>query len=434
MGLLGLVAILQLIQTARPEIATTAPAAQPEIAALPTVTPAPLTIAPTGRLPSDQIAPPPGDAGWAVAPTAQPLTANQTQVQPGAPPTAADRARVAALDGYLRDLTTRGIFNGAVLVARGDSVLLSAGYGLADAGQNVANTPETRFRLASLTKSFTAMAILQLQARGSLHVQDPICDYLPNCPPAWQPLTIRHLLTHTAGIPDYTNFLSFEATEMLATTTDELVSRFQAEPLLFEPGQVFAYSNSGYVLLGLIIEQASGQPYAEFLHETIFAPLQMDQTGYDANVGAIAAGQALGYTAVVTSTDPRTRQTNRRMIAAPFLDTSTLYAAGALYSTVEDLYRWDRALAHGELLPNWLQLEMFTPTLRQYGYGWFVRQQQGRQMIGHSGYITGFSNYMVRYPDERITIIVLSNLQTTRAYDISQHLAGIMRSPPPGGQ
>jgi CubicO group peptidase (beta-lactamase class C family) len=198
------------------------------------------------------------------APTAQPIVAVAVPtVAPTAiPPIAADlqnTAIAAAIDGYLNDLVNLQYFQGAVLVARDGRVILSKGYGMADAARGIANTPQTRFRLASVTKQFTATAIMLLQAQGKLAVGDSICLYLEPCPDAWRLITIEHLLTHTSGLPNYTDFGSYEPSQAQPTTPDELVARFRDQPLLFAPGSSYMYENSDYVLLGMIIERASGQ-------------------------------------------------------------------------------------------------------------------------------------------------------------------------------
>jgi CubicO group peptidase (beta-lactamase class C family) len=215
---------------------------------------------------------------------------------PGAPPL---DPLGREIDAYLTGLTTSGEFQGAVLVAQGGKVVIARGYGNAD--ENVPNTVYTRFRLASITKQFTAAAILALQQDGKLTVDDAICGYLDTCPDAWKPLTIRHLLTHTSGLVDYTDFASFEPTEMYPATPQELVERFRTFPLAFAPGTLYDYCNSNYVLLGLIIERASGMAYADYLHQRFFLPLGMTATGYDTSRGAIADG-AQGY--VVPGTQP----------------------------------------------------------------------------------------------------------------------------------
>jgi CubicO group peptidase (beta-lactamase class C family) len=312
-----------------------------------------------------------------------------------------------AIDSYLNDIVGQGWFQGSVLVARGGTVLLSKGYGLADAARGIANTPRTRFRLASLTKQFTAMAILILQDRGQLNVRDSICAHLADCPAAWRPITIHNLLTHTSGLPNYTDFGDYDATQMLPATPAELVARFRDHPLLFPPGTQYMYENSDYVLLGQIIEQASGQSYGDFLRAAIFEPLGMRDTGVDPGQGG--EGQALGYRVPGE--------------LAPALDTSTLFAAGSLYSTVDDMYRWDQALYTTKLVPKPLLDAMWTPFMRDYGYGWWIATFNGHHEISHPGLIDGFATSIARYPDDQVTVIVLSNMSGADASSISNYIA-----------
>lgn len=322
---------------------------------------------------------------------------------------------LSQVDTMLNQLVEANQFSGSVLIAQAGQVLVSKGYGLADQAKNLPNTPQTKFRLGSLTKQFTAVAILMLQAQGVLDVQDSICNYLPNCPPAWQTITIHHLLTHTAGLPNFTDFPDYETSKQRATTPEQTISRFQDKPLDFEPGEGWNYSNSGYIVLGLIIEQASGQPYADFLQTHIFTPLGMTSTGYEDDASQLAIGYANGAT------------------VADAIDMSIPFAAGGLYSTVEDLYLWDQALATEKLLPQGLLEAMFTPWAAipesnglHYGYGWLVGEQFGHQVVGHNGGIDGFATSFMRFPNAQVVIIALSNLQTTNPNAISQQLAQIV--------
>jgi CubicO group peptidase (beta-lactamase class C family) len=316
-----------------------------------------------------------------------------------------------SIDRYLNDIVAAGWFQGAILVARDGKIIVSKGYGLADAGHGTPNTAQTRFRLASITKQFTAAAIMILQARGKLSIQDAICAHLPDCPDAWRDVTIQHLLTHTSGIPNYTDFAGYEPSQMQPATPDQLIARFRDQPLVYTPGTTYSYENSDYVLLGRIIEQVSGQPYADFLRDTIFTPLQMRDSGVDAGLG-VGPGYAVGYTSVA---EP-----------APALDTSTLFSAGAIYSTVEDLYRWDQALYTDAPLPAALRGQMFTPFLGDYAYGWKVDRPGDRLRISHPGLIDGFATYLARYPDDRVTVIVLSNLDSADATGIGDYLASLV--------
>ena len=306
--------------------------------------------------------------------------------------------RVAQLDGILSRMAADETFSGSVLIAQDGEVLLNRGYGSADREQGISNTPQTRFLIGSVTKQFTAMAILILQSQGRLNVQDPICRYIEDCPTAWKDITIHHLLTHTSGI----TFMVGNSGS-LPITPAGLLALFKDSPLDFQPGERFNYSNCGYWVLGYIIEQVSGQSYEDFIQQAIFEPLDMHDSGYNQDASGLAVGYKDQYT-----------------IAAPTeeSDSSFSYSAGALYSTVEDLYRWDQALYTDQLIPQDLLDQMFAPQISMYpdvvgsmvyGYGWFVLDDLGRQLVWHGGAIEGFRSVIFRYPDERITIIILSN-------------------------
>lgn len=306
-------------------------------------------------------------------------------------------------------------FTGAVLVARNDEIVLSKGYDLADRDKQLPNTPQTKYRLASITKQFTAMAILILQTQGRLNVQELICRYMPECPASWQEITIHHLLTHTSGIPNFTDFSDYEATKATPTSPEQMVARFKDRPLDFPPGEAWTYSNSGYVVLGYIIEQVSGQSYEAFLQQSIFDPLRMTNTGYDHNDGSLATG----YTGVYD-------QWNE----PDYIDMSIPYAAGGLYSTVEDLYRWDQALYTEQLVSQELLDLMFSPQAANpsggpggYGYGWFVGEMNQHTLADHAGGIEGFATLIRRYPEDKVTIIVLSNRDTTNVGEFGNLIA-----------
>ena len=208
-----------------------------------------------------------------------PVTPSPTELESPSPsPTFAVEDTASKIDKVLNDLTEREAFTGAVLVARNGEVLLRQGYGLADRERNIPNTPQTKYRLGSITKQFTAMAILMLQAQDKLNVQDPICRYISECPITWQDITIHHLLTHTSGIPNLTDFHDYQATKATPSPPEQTIARFKDKPLGFPPGEQWSYSNSGYIVLGHIIEQASGLSYEAFLQQYIFEPLQMKDT------------------------------------------------------------------------------------------------------------------------------------------------------------
>lgn len=326
-------------------------------------------------------------------------------------------ASAARIDAYLRHLG----MTGAVLVAQNGAVF-KQGYGLADSEAHVLNTAHTRFRIGSITKQFTALAILMLQDQGKLHVQDQICTYIPACPSVWRPITIHQLLTHTSGIPSYTGLPNFVATMGQPVTVEQLIARFKNQPLLFSPGKEFSYSNSGYILLGFIIEKVSGLSYATFLQKNIFAPLDMHATSYDDNHPRLP-DHATGY--------------YREGVKAEFVDISVPYAAGALASTVEDMYLWDQVLTHHHLLSQTSFAAMFTPqtpcahdcslpTDLGYGYGWYLAREPAGRLNYHTGGIDGYISYNGFYPDRDADIVVLSNLENTDVVKIGLDLASIV--------
>lgn len=300
-------------------------------------------------------------------------------------------------DEYLNAVAAKQHFSGSVLVARDGKIIFSKGYGLANVELDVPNTPQTKFRLGSITKQFTATAILLLQERGKLSVSDPICKYIDNCPAAWSEVTVHHLLSHTGGIPNFTSFPDYMPKMMMPVTTQEMIARFRDKPLDFKPGEKWSYSNSGYFLLGAIIEKVSGESYETFLRKNIFDPLKMTATGYD-HFETILKNRATGYSL-----------TMGKMVNSAFLDMTQPYSAGSLYSTVEDLFAWNEALYSGRVLAAKSFEAMTTPVKNNYAYGLGVETKGNRKMIAHGGGINGFVTFLARFPEEKLTIVVLRN-------------------------
>ncbi len=357
--------------------------------------------------PIEGLAQPEAMATQAIGPI-QPSPAPLPTLVPRPTPSPSNDQLTVMLDTYLTDMTNNGWFQGSVLVARNGTVLLAKGYGSADADRGINNSNQTVFRLASLTKQFTSAAVLRLVAEGKISLDDTICQYIDNCPESWQQVRLRHLLNHSSGIADYTDFFDFEQTEGQPATPEQLLARFRDIPLAFTPGELYDYCNSGYVLLGMVIERVSGRSYADFIQQEIFDPLDMEHSGYDDSSGP-NPDFAQGYSGVGQKTG--------------FLNTTTLFAAGGLYSTVWDLYRWDQALYGEKLLPQPLLNEMFTPGNGGYGYGWKIERPHNHVRISHAGNMTGVSNFMARYPDEQLTVIVLSNMASSSSASISDYLA-----------
>lgn len=301
-----------------------------------------------------------------------------------------------------------GQFNGSVLVADNGKVLYEKGFGLANMEWNVPNTPDTRFRLGSITKQFTATLILQLVEQGKIKLDGKLIDYLPDYrKDTGEKVTIHNLLSHTSGIPSYTSLPGFfQNVSRNPYTVDEFIKKYASGDLEFEPGTKFVYDNSGYFLLGAIIEKVTGKPYEQVLQENIFDPVGMKNSGYD-HWGTIINKRATGY-----SRTPRGYQN------AAYLDMSIPYAAGSLYSTVEDLYLWDQALYGEKILSAKSKDLMFKPNLNNYGYGFVIMKatlapptKLAVPVIQHSGGINGFSTVIVRMTNDKRLIVLLDNAE-----------------------
>ncbi|HEV2328625.1 MAG TPA: serine hydrolase [Verrucomicrobiae bacterium] len=295
----------------------------------------------------------------------------------------------------------------AVLVAQHGKILFEKGYGLADRAHHVAVIPQTTFRIGSITKQFTASAILKLQEEGKLSVDDKLSKYIPDFPRGDE-VTLRHLLTHTSGIHSYTDEPDFMSRVTNATTTESVIEEMKKYPYDFDPGAKWSYDNSGYMLLGYIVEKVSGQSYGDFLRENFFEPLGMIETGvYHARPGP--PHEALGYS---LGTKGFKRALN--------WDMSWAGGAGALYSTVEDLYRWDEGVFNGRVLDDASLKEAFTPVKTKqnqgyykpdngYGFGWMIDRYRELREISHGGGLQGFSSFLLRVPDAQFTVAILAN-------------------------
>jgi CubicO group peptidase (beta-lactamase class C family) len=316
---------------------------------------------------------------------------------------------VSQVDELLTQMARDGTFTGSVLIAQDGVIFLSKGYGLADRVQGIPITPQTRFHLGSITKQFTAMGILILESQGKLSVQDPICNFIAGCPKEWQDITIHHLLTHTSGLSRQQALWLDTA---IQTATSGPAAPAKQEKYLgltirwfldARPGEQYAYSNFGYYLLAHIIEQVSGQSYADFLNQAIFTPLNMHNTGYHDSPSGVAK----------LYSDPDT-MTAEQVETPPVSD-----GASDLYSTSEDLLLWDQALYTDQLLPQTTLeriYERFVPNtddypLFGYGYGWLVTKILGRPLVGGAGGgpDSAFTTIYIRLPVDGLTLIVLTN-------------------------
>jgi CubicO group peptidase (beta-lactamase class C family) len=305
---------------------------------------------------------------------------------------------VARMQQVIQSEVANKTFMGTVLVVKDGKTLVNQGYGSADLEWNIPNSPAVKFRLGSVTKQFTAASILLLEERGKLKVEDPIGKYLPDAPQAWQKITIYNVLTHTSGIPSFTGFPDYRSTEWKDTNPAELVARFRDKPLDFEPGSKFNYSNSGYVLLGYLIEKVSGQTYGDFLQQNLFTPLGMADTGIDSNA-AILPQRAQGYSPSALG-----------IVHTGYISMTIPFSAGALYSTTGDLLKWEQGLFGGKILTPASLTRMTTPFKESYAFGLVVSTQDGHKRITHGGGIEGFNTSLNFYPDDKLVVIVLGNL------------------------
>lgn len=317
------------------------------------------------------------------------------------------------IDAYMQILSSNGMFTGTILVAQKGNIVINKSYGMANYELGVPNTPDTKYRIGSLTKQFTAALVMTLQEKGLLNVNDPVSKYLPDYPNGGK-ITLHHLLTHASGIPSFTSFPDYFQTMCLPTTVEDLIGRFRDKPLEFEPGKGFSYSNSGYCLLGYIIEKVTGKTYESCLNENILTPLNMKDTGYDHHE-TVLKNRASGYTI-----------SNDTFVNADYISMTVPYSAGALYSTASDLYKWDRALYTNKILSNDSIKKIFTPYNETYGYGWFIEDVFGRKTVWHDGGVNGFSSMITRYTDDDVCIILLGNNESGIGLSASRDIAAIL--------
>jgi len=324
-----------------------------------------------------------------------------------------DQQRVNKIDSIFEVYTKKNMFSGSVSIARNGTVLLSKGYGMANYSFDVPNTAQTKFKLASVSKQFTAMAIMILQEQGKLSTEDKLTKFIADYPNG-DKITIHHLLTHTSGIYNFTNAEHYDSIMVLPHTLEKIISYFKNKKLDFEPGEKFSYSNSGYILLSYIIEKASGKSYAEFMTSQIFEPLGMKNSGVcDGN--KLIKNFALGYT-----------NGEKGLENSPYIDMSIPSGAGGLYSTVEDLQTWDRAFYSEKLVKKTTIDKIVTPFKDKYAYGWKIDEYASHVWINHSGGIQGFNTIINRFPQEELCIVVLKNVDNYNIFPANKICRAIM--------
>ncbi len=310
-------------------------------------------------------------------------------------------------------------FNGSALVAKNGMVLLDKGYGYRNAADKILNDEQSIFQLGSITKQFTSAIILKLQEEKKLSVKDKLSKYFPKYPKG-DSITIEQLLTHTSGIYNYTNDGNFMANEITKPASREkIMALFENKPLDFSPGSGWNYSNSGYSLLGYIIEIVTKKPYEQMVRSYIFKPLQMTHSGFD-------------FTHLKTpeKTTGYFKLDNSNSTTAPIVDSTVSYSAGAIYSTTGDLYKWHKALENYSILSKAQQEKAYTPVKNNYGYGWGIDSVDGKRGVGHGGGIPGYITNIARVPADDVCVIVLSNASDESVGKLSKDILNLLYNKP----
>lgn len=341
-------------------------------------------------------------------------TGNALAEEPPAPPS----ALIEDVDRYVQGfMDKRHVPGVSIAVVQDGKLVLAKGYGLANVELSVEATADTVYQLASVTKTFTATAIMMLARDGKLSLDDKITERLSDLPDAWREVTVRQLLNHTSGIKSYTSVEDFPKMTRKDFTQREILDLVAKDPLEFQPGEKMSYSNTGYFLLGMLIEKAAGKPYGEFMDERIFRPLGMSHTRAN-DLRAIIPNRADGY-----SWD------GKELRNGEYVSPTQPFAAGMLVSTVGDLAKWDAAIAGRTLLDESTYEEMWKPTSLNdgsesgYGLGWGLSKVNGRRRVSHGGGIPGFSTEFERYPDDGLTVIVLTNSEGGHAEPLARGVA-----------
>lgn len=324
-----------------------------------------------------------------------------------------------AVDSLFAAYTGSTVPGASVVVIRNGQVVVRRAYGMADLERHIEATPETNYRLASVSKQFTAMAVMLLAQDGKLRYDQPIRDFLAELPPAAQPVTVRHLLNHTSGLWDYEALIPADRTTQL-DDDDVLTLVASKDSLSTPPGVAYCYSNSGYVLLGMIVARVSGMSYPEFLRTRIFGPLGMRSSVAHVEGSDTVPRRAYGYS-------PRSGsfvQTDQSVTSATLGD-------GGIYSNVDDLVLWDRVLAGKQLIDRASLVEATTPPMlpggpSEYGFGWFVDRYRGENRWRHTGETSGFRNAILRFPERKLTIVILTNRSSGEPQAIAERIADRM--------
>jgi D-alanyl-D-alanine carboxypeptidase len=345
--------------------------------------------------------------------------------QPDQKATVADRASQTpnsdAIDDFVRkQMEQRHIPGVSLAIVQQGKMVKATGYGMANVELSVPATQDTVYQLASVTKTFTATAIMMLVEEGKLNLDDKIGKHLPNLPTAWEDVTVRQLLNHTSGIKSYTSIPDFFKSARKDFAQQEIIDLVASAPLEFAPGEKWRYNNTGYFLLGMLIEKTTGKKYGDFLSERIFKPLDMAQTRVN-DLHAVIPNRAQGYA-----------WDGKSLRNGDYVSPTQPFSAGMLVSTVSDLVKWDAALYSEKLLKKSTLESMWTPTTlakdeqADYGFGWQTKPQNGHRQLAHGGGIPGFSTQISRFVNDQLTVIVLTNSGSGNAGAIASGVAALV--------
>ncbi|MBL7827145.1 MAG: serine hydrolase [Saprospiraceae bacterium] len=321
------------------------------------------------------------------------------------------------LDELLTAYANSHQFNGTALVMNRGVLVLQKGYGLRNVTEETKNNAHTVFQIGSVTKQFTALVILKLAEQGKLKLTDPVSRFFPDYPKG-EHITIHHLLTHTSGIYNYTDNGAFiQSSSSKPASRETMMALFKDQPTQFAPGSDWAYSNSGYLLLGYIIEKVTQQPYEQAVRALIFKPLGMKNSGFNF-AGLSTPNKAVGYISI---------QENHRGIS---VDSTVSYAGGAIYSTTDDLLKWHEGLLKNTLVKRATLAKAFTPYKNQYGYGWVIDSFVGKKGVYHNGSIMGFTSNIYRIEEDNVCIVLLGNSSTSKIDELTKGLLSVLYNKP----
>lgn len=339
-------------------------------------------------------------------------------------------------DQYLSVRADMGNFTGAVLIAKGDSVIFRKGYGYADVEKRVPFTPDTQHEVASVSKMFTAMAALKLRDAGKLELSDSICRYLDDCPVTWKPVTIDEVIHHTSGIPDYEDPLGLGSKEYMELMTKpdaivRLLAAARSKPLDFPPGTKFSYSNTAYDLLSYIVQRAAGKPFADYVTSTLLKPARMTHSGVigvdnPKNLETAYTWGELGWDKTLAGVS----FTDGFMEPVPNLPLTQPEGDAWLFTTLDDLFKWSRVMDGGKLVSKSEIADAFKPGLGNYGFGWFIDKAMNRTRYSHTGALPGRLTNFIKFPDDSVTIIIFSNSDRGRMGSVTHDLSAIVLGQP----